>query len=599
MIQPNQTSNTSTDSSGITAPDEIEVSARIHLEGTHSRALEVGRSRLLLTGVVFAAAFVMILFRLVDLTYFAGAPSVASAPKMAPTAFVRADVVDRNGVVLATSLPVVSLYADPARVLDAAEAADQLAAILPNLDRDTVFKRLSGGGRFVWLARTLTPRQQHAVNRLGLPGIGFQKAERRVYPHGGSVGHILGLTDIDGRGTAGIEKEFDHRLSTDATPLQLSIDLRAQSLVRDALVNSVKEFKAVGGAAVVMDVNTAEIVAMVSLPEIDPNQPDNAVGDAAFNRATKGVYEVGSVFKLLTAAMALDMGIVDLEDGYDASKPLRIGRFAISDYHAKNRWLSVPEILVYSSNIGSAKMALDVGAKNQQNYLRQLGLLDPVDLELPEVGRPMSPKTWRDVNTMTISYGHGIAVSPLQMTNAIVTVVNGGVKRSPTLMVGGNHGLTPTRVFSRTTSRTMRGLMSLVVERGTGRKAQVRGYRIGGKTGTADKLSDTGSYERNKRISSFVGAVPMNDPRFVVFAMVDEPVGNERTANYATGGWVAAPVVGNIVRGLAPMFAIAPDAAHLAGDGLEKKRARTEQERRQRINDAIRRMAAEIRIEAE
>jgi cell division protein FtsI (penicillin-binding protein 3) len=572
---------------------------RIHLEGVRARALDVGRNRLLVTGVAFAAAFLLILVRLVDLGAVAGTPSVAGAPKTAPTASVRADVVDRNGVVLATSLPVVSLFADPARVLNAEEAADQLSAVLPHLDRDRLYRRLSGDGRFVWLARTLTPRQQHAVNRLGLPGIGFQRAERRVYPHGGLAGHILGLTDIDGVGTAGVERRFDDRLRVDAEPLRLTLDLRVQTLVRDALARAVADFKAVGGAAVVMDVRTSDVVAMVSLPEIDPNQPESALSEAGFNRATKGVYEVGSVFKLLTAAMALDAGVVDLDDGYDASEPLRIARFAITDFHAKNRWLSVPEILVYSSNIGTAKMALDVGTERQQDYLRRFGLLDPVALELPEIGRPMAPSTWREINTMTISYGHGIAVSPLQISTAIAALVNGGVYRTPTLLADRETPAETRRVISETTSRTMRGLMNLVVERGTGRKAQVRGYRIGGKTGTADKLAPTGGYEHDKRISSFVGAFPITDPQFVVFAMIDEPVGNASTFNYATGGWVAAPVVGEIVRGLAPMYAIAPDIEHLLGVGRETRAARTEQERQDRLRDAIRRMAAEYRVDVE
>lgn len=580
-------------------PDVPDTTTHIQLEGVRARALDVGRNRLLVTGVAFAAAFLLILVRLVDLGAMSETPSVAGAPKTAPTASVRADVVDRNGVVLATSLPVVSLFADPARVLDPAEAADQLSAVLPDLERDAVFKKLSGEGRFVWLARTLTPRQQHAVNRLGLPGIGFQKAARRVYPHAAVAGHILGLTDVDGRGTAGIEKQFNARLSRDAQPLRLSLDLRVQTLVRDALAEAVTEFKAVGGAALVLDAKTSEVLAMVSMPEIDPNEPASVLGEAGFNRATKGVYEVGSVFKLLTTAMALDSGVVDLDDGYDASKPLRVSRFTITDFHAKNRWLSVPEILIYSSNIGTAKMALDVGTGRQQDYLRRFGLLDPIALELPEIGRPMSPRIWREINTMTISYGHGIAVSPLQITTAIAALVNGGVYRNPTILAERDTPAEPRRVVSEATSRTIRGLMSLVVERGSGRKAQVRGYRIGGKTGTADKLAVTGGYERNKRISSFVGAFPIKDPRFVVFATVDEPVGNERTFNYATGGWVAAPVVGAIVRDLAPMYAIAPDLEHLMGIGREARAARTEQERQDRVRDAIRRMAAEYRIDAE
>jgi cell division protein FtsI (penicillin-binding protein 3) len=535
----------------------------VHLEGVQARALEKGRNRLVVTGVVLTLAYALITWRLVDLTVLAPAtePRLSRAtdegPARTTSTVGRANIVDRTGIVLATSLPTVSLYANPADVLDAAEATRRLAAVLPDLDRDRLRAKLSTDGTFVWIKRNLTPKQHYKVNRLGLPGLYFQRAERRVYPHGREASHLLGLTDIDGRGLSGVEKNFDRRLRGGADDLALSIDIRIQAVLRHELSKSVTEFSARGAAGVVMDVNSGEVLGLVSLPDFDPNDTASAHGDAAFNNATKGVYEMGSTFKLFTTAMALDSGTVDLDDGYDASKPIRISRFTISDYHAKNRWLSVPEILVYSSNIGAAKMALDVGAKAQQEYLRKFGLLDPATIELPEVGTPLKPVRWRDINAMTISYGHGIAVSPLQLASAVATLVNGGIRRPTTALRSGKSAPAGERVLSDETSRHMRDLMRLVVRHGTGRNAEARGYLVGGKTGTAEKLG-AGGYRHGNLISSFVGVFPTSAPRYVVLAVIDEPKGTTRTHGYATGGWVAAPVVGRVVARMAPLVGLSP-----------------------------------------
>ncbi len=529
------------------------------LDGVRKSALETSRNRLLVTGAVLTIAFAVIVGRLVDLTVFKGAePPVAGDTSAAGQFVERGNIVDRNGLILATSLPTVSLYADPRGVLDADETAAKLIGVLSDLDRAETLVKLRSKGRFVWLARNLTPQQHYRINRLGLPGIGFQRSERRVYPHGRLVSHVLGITDVDGRGLTGVERQFDRTLRAGGDPLRLSIDLRIQSLLREELAGAVGEFRAIGGAALVLDVNTGEIVAMVSLPDFDPNTPSRIGGEAGFNRATKGVYEMGSTFKLFTAAMALDSGAVDLRGGYDASKPIRVARFTINDFHAKNRWLSIPEIIVYSSNIGAAKMAMDVGTERQRAYLDRFGLLTPTAVELPEVGAPLTPTTWRPVNTMTISYGHGIAVSPLQLASGVATLVNGGIHRPATLIFRNGLPVAGKQAVSRQTSAQMRGLMRLVVDRGTGRKADTPGYLVGGKTGTADKQSGSG-YSDNDKISSFVGVFPIDDPRYLVLVLVDEPVGNERTFNYATGGWVAAPVVGRVVERMAPMVGIAPD----------------------------------------
>ncbi len=538
------------------------------IEGSRKQAMEIGRNRLLVTGVVLTLAFAAIGVRLVDLTVFKGGgePRLATIIPGPVTPAGRADIIDRNGVLLATSLPTASLYADPGAILNAREAADKLIMALPELDHGKLFAKLQSRSRFIWIKRNLTPEQQYRVNRLGLPGFGFQRGERRVYPHGRLAAHALGLTDIDGRGIAGLERFFDQTLRT-GNRTQVSLDIRIQAMLRRELVAAVREFRAIGAAGLVLDANSGEVIAMVSLPDFDPNDPTSAGGETAFNRATKGVYEMGSTFKLFTAAMALDSGTVDLGGGYDASQPIRISRFTIRDFHAKNRWLSVPEIIVYSSNIGAAKMAVDVGTRMQRVYLDRFGLLRPPSLELPEIGTPLAPKRWREINTMTIAYGHGIAVSPLQLVSGVAALVNGGLYVPPTLLKHeGDEPLGAKRVLSAQTSEQMRGLMRMVVNTGTGRKAAVRGYAVGGKTGTADKLAGRG-YSKNATISSFVGAFPMDAPRYVILVMLDEPKGNKRTFNYATGGWVAAPAVGRVVERMATLIGMAPDRKPEAGPG--------------------------------
>ena len=544
----------------------------VHLEGDIKQALETGRNRLLVTGVVFMIAFVAISARLVDLTVF-GPPSrplIAHVAAAAPSVVSRADIVDRNGVILATSLPSASLFADPRDIMNAADAAAKLVKVLPNLIYSEILAKLDSGSRFVWLSRNLTPNQQYQVNRLGIPGLAFRHGERRVYPQGREAAHILGLTDIDGNGIAGIEKHFSGALKNAAQPLQLSIDIRIQSLLRQQLMDSMSEFQAHGAAGAIVDVQTGEVMAMVSLPDFDPNQPSTMLGDAGFNRVTKGVYEMGSTFKLFTTAMALDSNTIGLKDGYDTSKPIRIARFTINDYHGKNRWLSVSEILKYSSNIGSAKMAMDVGAKAQRFYLDRLGLLHPSEIELPEIGIPQSPRRWGDISTMTISYGHGLSVSPLQMAGATAALVNGGIRRPVSLLKHrGMEAPEGERVLTVTTSDKMRDLMRLVVADGTGKNANAEGYQVGGKTGTAEKQVG-GQYAKKALISSFVGAFPMNDPRYVVIAMLDEPKGTKKTFNFATGGWVAAPIVGRTIAAMGPLLGMLPNRQNDDKDALPR-----------------------------
>ncbi len=535
----------------------------VSFDGVTKHAVEVGRTRIVITGVLFALCFTVIGLRLFDLMVLRGGgePALAAAGHKVVTDVQRAAIVDRNGVLLAVNLKTASLYANPQKVMDAAEAADQLSAVLPDLDRDQVFEKLTSGRSFVWLKRNLTPAQHYTVNRLGLPGLSFQTEEKRIYPHGALMAHILGYTDVDSNGIAGLEKYFDTKLRDPGSagePVQVSLDVRAQHILRDELMRAVAEYRAKAGVGLVMDVRSGEVLAMVSLPDYDPNDAGQASQDALFNRATLGVYEMGSTFKTFTVAMALESGTVGMNGGYDATDPIRISRFTIRDYHAKRRWLSVPEIYVYSSNIGSAKMAMDVGAPRQRRFLDKLGLLQKPDLELPEVGSPLLPPRWGDINTMTVSYGHGIAVTPVQMAGAISATVNGGIMVPPTIIKRDDNAMAAgKRVMSSRTSVAVRRLMRQVVAFGTGKRADAPGYMVGGKTGTAEK-SFRGGYRRKALVSSFVGAFPIDKPRYVVLAVLDEPQGTKETHGYATGGWTAAPVVGGVVSRLAPLMGIEP-----------------------------------------
>ncbi|WP_284735533.1 peptidoglycan D,D-transpeptidase FtsI family protein [Dongia deserti] len=536
-------------------------------DGPRKRALEVSHSRVLLGASLFAVVFLVIAARLVAITVLPdGADSAAVAPVKTKTAD-RADIVDRNGVVLATSLTTASLYANPRQVQNPDEAAQLLNSVLPDLNIASTAAKLDTDRGFIWLKRDLTPRQQLAVNRLGLPGIYFQAESKRVYPQGNLTAHLVGFTDVDSRGLAGVERSFDDLLQSGDRPLQLSIDVRVQHILHEELNRAIVDFNGIGGAGIIIDLKSGEVLAMISLPDFDPARPGEAIEDARFDRATLGLYEMGSVFKIFNTAIALDSGTVTLADGFDATKPIRIGGHSINDYKGKHRFLTIPEIFTYSSNIGSAKMADLFGAEVQQAYLKRFGLMDKSPIELSEVGEPFypSPKNWKRINTMTVSYGHGISINAMQLITAVGAVVNDGILREPTLLKR-NLGELPegTRVVSRQTSEQLRQLMRLVVQIGTGKKANAPGYLVGGKTGTADKQKGRG-YAANTRLASFVAAFPMNDPRFAILAMVDEPKPNASSHGYATAGWVTAPVVGAVVQRIAPLYGLKP----LPDDALE------------------------------
>lgn len=475
---------------------------------------------------------------------------------------VRREITDRNGLVLATSIKTASLVANPTIIRHEHEVAVGLNKIFGNESVASFEEKLNRKhSTFLYLARHLSPRQQEAVNNLGVPGLFFEPDVRRVYPYGGLFSHSIGYVGIDNQGLAGIEKSFDGAL-TDAAqsgPLQLSLDLRVQSMLHDELSHAVTEFQAIGGVGAVLDMQSGELLAMTSLPEFDPNKPGTASDDARFNRATLGVYEMGSTFKTFTMAASLENGVTTMHGGFDASHPIHYGNFTISDAHPEGRWLSTPEIFAYSSNIGTAKMALSLGGKRQRAFLSSLGLFEPVKLEVPELAHPIIPRDWPELTTMTVAYGHGISVSPLHLINAIATVAGDGKLHPMTLIKGGNANKPESKqVLKQSTVADVRDLLRLVVLHGTGKSANAPGYQVGGKTGTAEKNTH-GVYKKDAKVASFVGVFPINSPRYAMLVMVDEPKGNKSTAGFATGGWISAPVVGRVVQRMAPMLAMQPN----------------------------------------
>lgn len=537
---------------------------RLSLFPNRESAADVGRARLFVAGTALAVAFGIVSLKLVDAAVYDPARTVRLDPDRAAESMpamktLRANIVDRNGELIATSLPIASLCARPKLIRDAAAAAFLVSGVLPNANAAAIQAELERGRDFVWLKRHITPQQHQALLGLGLPGLCFEQEQRRVYPQSGLTAHVVGFTDLDGKGLAGVERAFDDVLVDRAEPLKLSVDLRVQRIVREEVQRAMDRFSAIGGVGILLDIHSAEAIAMVSLPDFDPNAASTASDDARFNRATLGVYEMGSTFKLLTAAQALETGVAKLTTYFDATKPLRIGRFRIRDFHAKNRWLSMEDVLIYSSNIGAAKMAELGGPAAQRAFLGSLGMLQPLKIEASETGAPLAPHRWSETHMQTIAFGHGLAVTPAHLAAALSAVVNGGEFRQPTLLKRLD-GEEPKgqRVISKQVSDQVRRLMRQVVVNGTGRNADVAEYPVGGKTGTAEKARGRRGYDRDAKLASFVAAFPIQDPRYLLLVMVDEPKGRKDTFGYATGGWVAAPAVKAIIERAAPMLGMLP-----------------------------------------
>lgn len=526
--------------------------------------------RLRLAAIAFAMIYLAIVGRLFQ---YAIAPEVDTIQRAAQTASAiqRPDIVDRNGMVLATDVKVSSLYAEPKNIIDVDEAVDLLSQALPSLDAKELRARLSTRKGFVWLKREISPREQVAVFRLGIPGVGFVQENKRVYPNGSEVSHILGFADVDNKGIAGIEKYFDTSGMTAAAgleashggrmaPIHMALDLKVQHAVRDELVEGVKKFKAIAGSAAIADVDTGEIVALVSLPDYDPNIPADALKPEAINRVNTGVFEMGSTMKALTIAMALDSGKVSLQSRFDARAPLSYGKFRIHDFHPTRRILTVPEVFIHSSNIGTARMALAMGVEAHKAFLKKMGQLDRLQTELPESARPLVPARWGELNTITISFGHGVAIAPIQSVMAVSALVNGGWLFKPTFLQRDMAAARSvgTKVLKETTSTQMRYLMRLNAEKGSAKKADIPGFRVGGKTGTAEKVVG-GRYSKTKNLTAFTAVFPMDKPRYMLLAVLDEPKALPETHGFATSGWNVVPVGGKMVERIAPLLGVEPD----------------------------------------
>lgn len=534
-----------------------------HFSSPGEVALERARTRLHAVFIGFGLLFLLVSGRVAMLTL--GNEPQEPEPVKAMSAEIavasRADILDRNGTILATSLPTMTLVADAKKVLNPEEAVKKLGEALPDIDQKKLLSEIREAKRFITVRRRLIPRQVFEINKLGITGMGFVPDESRIYPSGAVTAHLVGFTDIDNNGIAGLEKGLDKRLEDSPEPVTTSIDIRLQTIMHRELKQSMEEFHALGAAGLIMDVQTGEILSLVSLPDFDPQNAGKTDKNALFNRASLGVYEMGSTFKIFNTAMALDSGLIRPAERFDTIHPIEIGGKTIRDLHSSNHWLNVAEIFMESSNIGSARMVDRLGTARQKSFLASLGLTEKPSLEIPEVGAPLVPseQNWRETATMTIAFGHGIAVNAVQLAAAASSVLNGGHLVTPTLLKRSAPGeeTEKDRVISSRAAAQMQALMRLVVKHGTGKKADVPGYLVGGKTGTADKAAGR-KYDENARISSFLGVFPAAAPRYLVFALLDDPKGNAKTYGFATGGWTAAPVVGRVVGQIGPLMNLPP-----------------------------------------
>ena len=547
------------------------------------------RARIGLAILLFAAVYSIIALRLVMFAAASDGRNPHRAVSGDAIATARPDILDRNGEILATDVRVPSLYAEPRRLIDVDEAVELLTADLTDLDATELRERLSSKRGFVWLKRDITPEQQHEIYRQGLPGIGFLNENKRTYPNGPEVSHLIGHVNIDNQGIAGMEKWLDGHglaalhmagLATDRlqNPVNLAVDLRVQHALRDELVAAHTKFRTLAAAGLVLDVRTGEIIAMVSEPDYDPNNPHEALDPTRINRLTTGVFEMGSTFKAFTIAMALDSGKFTLKSSFDAHGPMHVGRFQIHDFEPENRMLTIPEIFTYSSNIGAARTALAMGVDAHKAFLKKMGQLDRLRTELPESAEPIVPRHWGELNTITIAFGHGLSVAPLQALMGVGALMNGGFLIPPTFLKRTEeeaHALGK-RVIKPETSEMMRYLMRLNVEKGTARKADIPGYYIGGKTGTADKVIN-GHYSKSSVLTDFMAVIPADKPRYLLLIMLDDPKALPETHGFKTSGWNAVPVGGAVVARIAPLLGVEPrldlpDADHLILASMKESR---------------------------
>lgn len=516
------------------------------------RALKTAKNRTFVVIGVFIIAFLILLFRLAQVMIFNGKDDGNSLYMNAPAMSFRADIVDRNNNIIATSLPTVSLYACPHEMIDFEDAANKTCSVFKDIEKEKFLHRLKKTKKFLWVKRNLSPTQEQEILNQGIPGFHFLKTEKRVYPDKNLLSHVIGGTDVDNNGIAGIEKVFDEALKSSTQPLSLSIDINIQHAVHDELQKAITEFRAKGGAAIVMKIKTGEIFSLVSLPDFDPNKNENPNSRERFNMATSSAIEPGSSAKIFNTAMALETKKITPFSQYDARFPIKIGRFTIHDFRGRGTYLSVEDILKYSSNIGSAKIALDVGRDYQKSFFKRIGLLDTVACELVETQKPLYPKNWGEVSSMTIAFGHGIALSPLHLITVVSGMLNGGQKHNPTLLKKSTKAFGE-RIISEKTAKQIAILMRLNVTEGANKKAEVKGYCVGGKSGTAEKLN-RGRYSKTANYTGFIGAFPMPNPEYSVYVVLDEPQATAKTHGFRTAGWIAAPTAANIIQRIGPML---------------------------------------------
>lgn len=535
--------------------------ARVRTAGVRQQILLTAQQRLMILMLLFMAAFFLVSMRLLYFAVF----DTGSGRGTGSTAFIpaRADIVDRNGVPLARTIDGYSIRVVPSKLLnDRQYLADELVKIFPDTPREEFLAKLTGS-RATYIRRRALPDQVAAVNAIGDIGFDFPREKERLYPQLTLAAHVLGFTNAEGHGVTGVEGAFDQRLIDKATrgePLALSIDTRVQGVLESELSHAVTNLEAIGGAGIILDVHTGEVVAMTSLPTFNPNKLTGSDPATRRNAVTYNLYELGSTFKPLTVAAAIDAGTVtSMARRYDATQPLPIAGFRIRDSHNMGRWLNVPETLIHSSNIATARIADELGREKMEAMFRSLDFDGRPEIELKERAFPLWPKNWGRLTTMTTGYGHGIAVTPLHLASAYAALVNGGIYRPATILKLGDQAPPQgRRVFKAATSARMRQLLRLIVSDGTGKKADAPGFRVGGKTGSAEKPG-AGGYRRTSLVSTFAAAFPMDNPRYVILAMIDEPKGNAFSSGQRTAGWTVAPVVQKVVMRAGPMLGVFPD----------------------------------------
>ncbi|WP_425045741.1 peptidoglycan D,D-transpeptidase FtsI family protein [Primorskyibacter sp. S87] len=554
-------------------------------EEMQDRTRARAEGRLFVLGAFFFCAFALVGGRMGVLATSEAAEPRASAGG-ATIATQRADILDRNGNILATNFETHSLYAQPPQMVDPVASAEQLVAIFPDLDRDRLIKDFTGKRKFLWIKKRISPEQKQAVHDIGDPGLLFGPREMRLYPNGRLAAHVLGgagfgkegVSAAEVIGVAGVEKQFDGYLrdpANGAKPLQLSLDLTVQAAAEQVLYGGMKLMNAKGATSVLMDVHTGEVISVVSLPDFDPNDRPVPLtqGDQSdsplFNRSVQGVYELGSTFKIFTAAQAVDLGLVNSETIIDTSGPMRIGRFPIGEFRNKNYGdLSVADIIVKSSNRGTGRLALQIGSKRQQAFLDALGMFDATPFEIVEAagGKPLKPKKWGELSTVTISYGHGLSTSPMHLAAGYAAIANGGHYVSPTILKqnGSQHG---PRVMSANAAGQAQLMLRKVVTSGTASFGEVPGYEVAGKTGTADKPKPRGGYYENKVIATFASMFPASDPQYVLIVTLDEPSVIAHGEERRTAGWTAVPVAAELIGRVAPLLGLRPkvEPGQLAG----------------------------------